>query len=156
MTDDLPSLLPRDVRRPVYVNAIVPRIVSLVTGTGASASITEAVTQVLTQYRVRGERSPAVSTNVAMSARITNLVSVSSGPRDVAISQASLTVLRESFPGGITIVGWVLGEVVERGSDSFMLLGEPCPVCVINPIVFGESLYACLDTRDCGWVYDGK
>ncbi len=68
--------------------------------------------------------------------------------------RASWRVLDRFFGPTVELKGWAHGAVVLCGFDRFILTGDACERCGINPEAHGlGGGVRCMDTENCGWWF---
>lgn len=68
--------------------------------------------------------------------------------------RAAWRVLDRFFGSTVEIKGWFRGAAVSQGFDRFILTGDACERCGVNPKAHGlGGGVRCMDTENCGWWF---
>jgi hypothetical protein len=71
-------------------------------------------------------------------------------------TRAAERVLLETFGSKMQVSGWIPGRRIARDHDVFILTGDACPRCEVNPLAHGHGGgVRCLNTNECGYWYCG-
>lgn len=148
-------LMPVDDHRPVPVGLVATLIAHDIDRTRSGKTTVEgAVTAFLEKHQVA---LPDGQTSARVAGAIMELV-IADQVYDSEFAQAAratYAVLGELFPSPtVAAAGWLPGQTVKRGSETFRLTGNACPSCENNPECYGiGGGVRCLDTAGCRWQF---
>jgi len=149
-------VLPREARRSVPLTTVVHELaVALDMSRHGDLSPTTAIKKFLAAYSIQLPGGRTIE-SVADEIMLRIFADEVYDSEQAQAERAAAAVLYALFDAStIDITGWMRGQRVTHGYETFVLTGSTCERCETNPECYGAtgSGVRCLDTAGCGWSF---